>query len=89
LARFQRILARMGAAGARAVIYRRADVCRPAQRPRHPCHPRDRPNRRRGDHLSAVCGITGRLAMSTGIFNLLWVSVTILMIVRPGSTTGV
>jgi hypothetical protein len=31
----------------------------------------------------------GRLAMSTGIFNLLWVVVTILMIVRPGSTTGV
>lgn len=31
----------------------------------------------------------GRLAMSTGIFNLLWVAVTILMIIRPGSTTGV
>jgi hypothetical protein len=31
----------------------------------------------------------GRLAMSTGIFNLLWVVVTILMIVRPGSSTGV
>jgi len=31
----------------------------------------------------------GRLAMTTGIFNLLWVAVTILMIVRPGSTTGV
>jgi hypothetical protein len=30
-----------------------------------------------------------RLAMTTGIFNLLWVAVTILMIVRPGSTTGV
>jgi hypothetical protein len=29
------------------------------------------------------------LAMTTGIFNLLWVVVTILMIVRPGSTTGV
>jgi hypothetical protein len=27
-----------------------------------------------------------RLAMTTGIFNLLWVTVTILMIVRPGST---
>jgi hypothetical protein len=27
--------------------------------------------------------------MTTGIFNLLWVAVTILMIVRPGSTTGV
>jgi hypothetical protein len=30
-----------------------------------------------------------RLAMTTGIFNLLWVVVTVLMILRPGSTTGV
>jgi hypothetical protein len=30
-----------------------------------------------------------RLAMTTGIFNLLWALVTVLMIVRPGSTTGV
>jgi len=30
-----------------------------------------------------------RLAMTTGIFNLLWVIVTVLMIVRPGSSTGV
>jgi uncharacterized membrane protein len=30
-----------------------------------------------------------RLAMHTGMFNLLWVAVTVLMIVRPGSTTGV
>lgn len=29
-----------------------------------------------------------RLAALTGIFNLLWATVTILMIVRPGSTTG-
>ena len=29
-----------------------------------------------------------RLAMYTGTFNLLWVAVTVLMIVRPGSTTG-
>ncbi|MEU5402894.1 hypothetical protein ABZ348_26760 [Streptomyces sp. NPDC005963] len=29
-----------------------------------------------------------RLAMATGVFNLLWVTVTVLMIVRPGSTTG-
>ncbi len=29
------------------------------------------------------------LSMSTGVFNLLWVAVTVLMIVRPGSTTGV
>lgn len=31
----------------------------------------------------------GQLAMTTGIFNLLWVAVTVLMIVRPGSSTGV
>ncbi|MFI1923677.1 MULTISPECIES: membrane protein [unclassified Streptomyces] len=31
---------------------------------------------------------TVRLAMFTGVFNLLWATVTILMIVRPGSTTG-
>ena len=30
----------------------------------------------------------GRLAMLTGVFNLLWATVTILMIIRPGSTTG-
>jgi hypothetical protein len=29
-----------------------------------------------------------RLAMFTGVFNLLWATVTVLMIVRPGSTTG-
>ncbi|MGW1466783.1 hypothetical protein ACWCPT_20835 [Streptomyces sp. NPDC002308] len=29
-----------------------------------------------------------RLAMLTGVFNLLWATVTVLMIVRPGSTTG-
>ncbi|MFF3326295.1 DUF2269 family protein [Streptomyces sp. NPDC002889] len=31
---------------------------------------------------------TAQLAMFTGIFNLLWAVVTILMIVRPASTTG-
>ncbi|MGW2230883.1 hypothetical protein [Streptomyces formicae] len=36
-----------------------------------------------------VAAATGRLAMTTGIFNVLWVAVTVLMIVRPGSTTGV
>ncbi|WP_175408639.1 DUF2269 family protein [Streptomyces sp. TRM64462] len=30
-----------------------------------------------------------RLHMVTGVFNLLWAAVTVLMIVRPGSTTGV
>lgn len=29
-----------------------------------------------------------QLAMFTGVFNVLWATVTILMIVRPGSTTG-
>ncbi|MFB0619722.1 hypothetical protein [Streptomyces sp. AGS-58] len=33
-------------------------------------------------------GLTVRLAMFTGLFNLLWAAVTVLMIVRPGSTTG-
>jgi hypothetical protein len=33
--------------------------------------------------------VFGRLAMFTGIFNLLWAVVTVLMIVRPGSSTGV
>lgn len=30
----------------------------------------------------------GSLAAFTGVFNLLWATVTVLMIVRPGSTTG-
>ncbi|MEU2450920.1 DUF2269 family protein [Streptomyces sp. NPDC012765] len=30
----------------------------------------------------------GQLGMYTGVFNLLWATVTVLMIVRPGSTTG-
>ncbi|WP_433272163.1 hypothetical protein ACQPZF_15650 [Actinosynnema sp. CS-041913] len=36
-----------------------------------------------------LAGGTGaRLAMTTGLFNLLWAVVVVLMIVRPGSTTG-
>lgn len=31
----------------------------------------------------------GRLAMSSGVFALLWAVVVVLMVVRPGSTTGV
>ncbi|MFI8202729.1 hypothetical protein [Streptomyces sp. NPDC085937] len=31
---------------------------------------------------------TVQLAMFTGVFNLLWATVTVLMIVRPGSSTG-
>ncbi|GAA2711286.1 hypothetical protein [Actinoplanes palleronii] len=30
----------------------------------------------------------GRLGMLTGVFNLLWAVVVVLMIIRPGSTTG-
>ncbi|MEW1777772.1 hypothetical protein [Streptomyces sp. NPDC086777] len=30
----------------------------------------------------------GQLAGMSGVFNLLWAAVTVLMIVRPGSTTG-
>jgi hypothetical protein len=30
-----------------------------------------------------------RLGMVTGVFNLLWATVVVLMIIRPGSTTGV
>ncbi len=42
------------------------------------------------DQRAALEGtVVTRLAMTTGIFNLLWVVVTVLMIVRPGSTTGV
>ena len=33
--------------------------------------------------------VARRLGMMTGIFNLLWATVTVLMILRPGSTTGV
>jgi hypothetical protein len=36
----------------------------------------------------APADATVRLAMYTGVFNLLWAVVTVLMIVRPGSTTG-
>ncbi|RKN38265.1 hypothetical protein [Micromonospora endolithica] len=42
------------------------------------------PDAARGD---AVNGVPG-LAMTTGVFSLLWAVVVVLMIVRPGSTTG-
>ncbi|WP_205752839.1 DUF2269 family protein [Cryptosporangium phraense] len=38
---------------------------------------------------SAGSATAARLGMVTGIFNLLWAVVVVLMIVRPGSTTGV
>jgi len=37
---------------------------------------------------AAGARLTAQLAMFTGVFNLLWATVTVLMIVRPGSTTG-
>ncbi|AVZ74617.1 hypothetical protein SLUN_23040 [Streptomyces lunaelactis] len=37
---------------------------------------------------AAVQRIAGQLGMLTGVFNLLWATVTVLMIIRPGSTTG-
>jgi hypothetical protein len=55
----------------------------------------DRALTERTDGVPALPGPTptaltpGRLAMVTGIFNLLWATVTVLMIIRPGSTTGV
>ncbi|MFB4273738.1 hypothetical protein ACBJ59_00470 [Nonomuraea sp. MTCD27] len=42
-----------------------------------------------GTGTSTVRAATARLGMLTGVFNLLWAIVTVLMIVRPGSTTGV
>lgn len=40
------------------------------------------------DEGTVMTRVATRLGMSTGIFNLLWATVTVLMIVRPGSTTG-
>ena len=37
----------------------------------------------------AAPAVPSRLAMSTGVFALIWAVVVVLMIVRPGSTTGV
>lgn len=42
-----------------------------------------------GESTSDTLGSrAARLAMVTGVFNLLWAAVTVLMIVRPGSSTG-
>jgi hypothetical protein len=43
---------------------------------------------RLGSHQLVDRGHTAQLGMYTGLFNLLWATVTVLMIVRPGSTTG-
>jgi hypothetical protein len=45
------------------------------------------PEQRRA--LAGKADTAKALSMTTGIFNLLWVAVTVLMIVRPGSTAGV
>jgi len=37
---------------------------------------------------SVIGRTAARLGAATGVFNLLWATVTVLMIVRPGSTTG-
>ncbi|MER7076556.1 hypothetical protein SAMN02982929_04214 [Saccharopolyspora kobensis] len=44
--------------------------------------------RRLLDEPREMLGAVGRLAMITGVFNVLWAIVVVLMIVRPGSTTG-
>ncbi|MEE1735218.1 hypothetical protein [Streptomyces sp. BE147] len=41
-----------------------------------------------GNGVAAMRSAAARLAMTTGVFNLLWAAVVVLMIVRPGSTTG-
>ncbi|KAA9154327.1 hypothetical protein FPZ12_032515 [Amycolatopsis acidicola] len=41
-----------------------------------------------GSQAATVTATAKQLAMFTGVFNLLWAAVTILMILRPGSTTG-
>jgi hypothetical protein len=42
-----------------------------------------------GGTLTDVGARLRRLAMASGTFNLVWVVVVVLMVVRPGSTTGV
>lgn len=41
-----------------------------------------------GPDTSDAGRAAARLGAATGVFNLLWATVTVLMIVRPGSTTG-
>ncbi|RLK57968.1 DUF2269 family protein [Actinokineospora cianjurensis] len=41
------------------------------------------------DAAEATREATTRLTMTTGLFNLVWATVVVLMITRPGSTTGV
>ncbi|CAL9449522.1 MULTISPECIES: hypothetical protein [unclassified Streptomyces] len=44
--------------------------------------------RQGGAAVQGLNAAAARLGMLTGIFNLLWAIVVVLMIVRPGSTTG-
>jgi hypothetical protein len=37
--------------------------------------------------VTGAAGLLPRLAMVTGLFNLIWVAVVVLMVLRPGSTT--
>jgi hypothetical protein len=39
------------------------------------------------EHAGAVRGLR-LLPMTAGVFNLLWAVVVVLMVIRPGSTTG-
>lgn len=43
---------------------------------------------RQDNVTGALDAAASRLAMLTGMFNVLWAAVVVLMIVRPGSTTG-
>ncbi|MFV2120591.1 hypothetical protein ACE14D_20000 [Streptomyces sp. Act-28] len=45
--------------------------------------------RQGGAAVGGLEAAAARLGMLTGVFNLLWAVVVVLMIVRPGSTTGV
>ncbi|AJE84864.1 integral membrane protein [Streptomyces albus] len=72
--------------GARAPAHETApapEAQAPARETRAPA-PEAASARGRGPGARTAAG----LAMSTGVFNLLWATVTVLMIVRPGSTTG-
>lgn len=40
------------------------------------------------DAITQLRSAAARLSVTTGMFNLLWAAVVVLMIVRPGSTTG-
>jgi hypothetical protein len=46
------------------------------------------PSAENPDHSPASPAMAARLGAATGTFNLLWAIVVVLMIVRPGSTTG-